>query len=650
MGSFSEHEKTGKGRSISSQWACGNINANGLSTTSQQSSLRKKMKEHKDSEAHALAEKLCKSRHTLESNPLKRKIDECNSHLSETTSRCFLTAYKAAKHARPFVDYEYDIELQQLNGLNMGRILHSDVTCASIVSHIAVEMRKKMLKLCLSSNSKFSVLLDESTSLSKKSCLIVYIRSLLPGYSQPITFFLDLVELQSSTALGIKEALLSCLTRAGFDLEYCNKNWLGITTDGCSTMLGRQNGLVVQLQAQFKNLIPWHCAAHRLELAVADSLKDVTASNSFRVFLEQLYKQYSMSPKNQRELAEVAEALNIELLKIGKVFSIRWVASSYRTVKAVWQNLPALFKHFSNAATDSGRSQSERASFVGLATYLSSLDFLSNLALMLDVLAELSHLSQALQTSDINIQKAHNKILLCKQVFVGMKQRFGKNEREINGATDVFKSIPIKHESRGVQKINRRQFIQSLVDKLDERLFTSIASRNSHDSGERNSYSSLISDLAILDKTTWKAEEMSDPSHADETIERLCKTFCLPSDAVVHSFREYLFSGGKEEMLGSVTHLIQAINTLAIQTAECERGFSAMNRILTPTRASMTTQRLAECLYIYTTGPPLSMFKPNQYVKSWLRQGRHLATDVNAVAKKAKPHNNHQFFDMWKSL
>lgn len=647
IGHFNDMQKKGRGRNIQAAWATCNIQQNGLNTSSQLSSLRKKMKEHQESEAHIRANTMVNNKFTAADNPLKRKFDEGFSHLSETTSKCFLTVYKAVKYARPFLDYEADIELQQLNGVKLGRILHSDVTCANITSHIAIEVKKKLVKSCVQSKTQFSVLLDESTSLSKKSCLIVYIRMVIPGSNKPVSFFLDLVELASSSANGIKEALLMCLFESGFDETYCQQYWLGITTDGCSTMLGKQNGLVALLQRQFPKLVPWHCAAHRLELAVADALKDVSATNHFKIFLEKLYSTYSMSAKNSRELAEAADAVSVELLKIGKVFSIRWVASTVRTVRAVWQNYPALFEHFSKAAVDKTRSSSEQANFSGLANQLSSEIFVKNLALMFDTLSELSVLSQQLQSNDMNIQTAHNKFLLTKKIFSAMKGRSGKCETVVDNCGGCFKGVELNGSLRRIE-INRSQFIQSVIDKLDERMFTTSSNRNSDNSASRELYEKIIVDLSIIQKENWSAEQLNDPGFGDEVIERLCNFFRVPCDPVIQGFREYVFSGGKNSK--GVHALFQAINLIAIQTAECERGFSAMNRILTPERASMSVRRLSHCLRLYTVGPPLSLFNPNEYVKSWLSKGGHLADDINSVGRKKKSYAEHEFFDLWKLM
>jgi len=61
---------------------------------------------------------------------------------------------------------------------------------------------------------------------------------------------------------------------------------------------------------------------------------------------------------------------------IGKVFTIRWVASSFRAVLAVKHSFPALAQYFQNASKNETRQSAEKARFQGL---------FSKLALMADV-------------------------------------------------------------------------------------------------------------------------------------------------------------------------------------------------------------------------------------------------------------------------
>lgn len=96
-----------------------------------------------------------------------------------------------------------------------------------------------------------------------------------------------------------------------------------------------------------------------------------------------------MSTKNQRALHDCASALGVQLKRIGRILDVRWVASSYRAVHAVWQSYTALHMHFSESSADQSVDAKERATFRGLAKKMQSAAFVHNLAIMHDALEEL---------------------------------------------------------------------------------------------------------------------------------------------------------------------------------------------------------------------------------------------------------------------
>jgi len=74
-----------------------------------------------------------------------------------------------------------------------------------------------------------------------------------------------------------------------------------------------------------------------------------------------------------------AASLEQNLMKIGKIFTIRWVVSSEKTLKAVWNNFEALNKHFSYSAIDNLKDSKERSKYSGLLRILVSVEFVGNL-------------------------------------------------------------------------------------------------------------------------------------------------------------------------------------------------------------------------------------------------------------------------------
>lgn len=80
--------------------------------------------------------------------------------------------------------------------MNMGNVLHSDKTCADTALHIASEMKKMICQNIILTKTKISILIDESTTLSKLSTLVVVVRAFIEDFpGKPYTFNLDLIPL-----------------------------------------------------------------------------------------------------------------------------------------------------------------------------------------------------------------------------------------------------------------------------------------------------------------------------------------------------------------------------------------------------------------------------------------------------------------------
>lgn len=319
------------------EWVDCRVSHHGITINEQKDSLRKKIHAHKASKAHKRVIEIQEERKV---NKMSVTVQNQTRDLQDTTCRIFRTVYKQIKLNRPFSDFEMEIELQRLNGLNMGRILHSRISCGNIARHIGSEMRKQVSLQILNCKQKFAILIDESTTISKLATLIIYTRTSFAD-SEPATMFLDLVELTETTAPAIVSALLNCLSRHGLSEAVIAEHCVGLACDGASVMLGKKAGVGKLMQNKFPKLFVWHCVAHRLELSVHDTMKEVAGINNFKIFIDKLYALYHTSPKNQVELRQCATELDVQLLYIGKMLDTRWVASSLRTVRAVWQSFAA---------------------------------------------------------------------------------------------------------------------------------------------------------------------------------------------------------------------------------------------------------------------------------------------------------------------
>ena len=91
------------------------------------------------------------------------------------------------------------------------------------------------------------------------------------------------------------------------------------------------------------------------------------------------------------------------------------------------------------------------------------------------------------------------------------------------------------------------------------------------------------------------------------------------------------------------------VDTLAVSNAECERGFSSMNRIITKQRNRLTTEHTSHILFIRTVGQPISNWKPDLFIETWIRAGRRPAYSVGCMRRKNKDPDNY-FQSAWKTF
>lgn len=155
--------QTEQGLRMSSQWSGCLISAFGNEKWEKHPSLQKKIKEHRDSSCHIKAVGIGKMASDRE---MEKEIQYMHKAEYDTTCRVFRTAYKNGKHGTGMPS---DVKLQELNGVSMDRVLHSNNTCAEIIDHVSTEM--KIVDDIVKNRRKLCVLIDESTTISCKSVL-----------------------------------------------------------------------------------------------------------------------------------------------------------------------------------------------------------------------------------------------------------------------------------------------------------------------------------------------------------------------------------------------------------------------------------------------------------------------------------------------
>jgi len=561
-------------------------------------------------------EKMRESDRILESVQAARcRFEERHREDIEVTTKIFRTAYECIKSHMSFSEHSRLLELQSLNGVNCGNVLYSHHSCANITSHVAAEMRTEIVNHLLNSHAEFSILVDESTSVANTQSMIVYVRTHFEGAL--CVYFLGLLPLANASATGIESTLIDYLVSIGLTEDVLRKQFIGFCSDGASCMIGQYRGVASLLKAKFPLVKSFHCMAHRLELAVKNAVDDVNAISHFRSFVDALYKVYSMSPKNQRELSEVADSLSVELLEVQKVFDVRWVFSSFVSVKAVLRNVGALFVHFTQCSSpDSGRTGKERSKYGGLAKKLQSWLFVCEACMLKDALRCLKQLSLYLQSTDASIINAMCHIDDTRTKLLAMKTEDGRSVKKFMQCYDregQYKNVTIcraESDASHFQSV-RAQFFQGLHDNLVQRFPST----------------DLLANASCLERTNWPHDPLQKALYGEGEVAALCKEFGWASSVAADVVREFaIFKKTNGKQTGPNLHaLIQTLAVLPISSAECERGFSQMNLYHTSERNKLIGNTVNDLLMVGINGPPLRVFNAKKYVLSWLQAGRHSA-------------------------
>ena len=137
----------------------------------------------------------------------------------------------------------------------------------------------------------------------------------------------------------------------------------------------------------------------------------------------------------------------------------------------------------------------------------------------------------------------------------------------------------------------------------------------------------VITQLAVLNPHNWPNE--IELNFGQDEVRLLCSRFRIQYSKVRDAF-DYFKDDGGRRIPDNLKPLINSVNTIPVSTAECERGFSAMNVILSDLRSSLLLQHVSALLFVKLHGPPLQLWQPDRYVESWLTKHR-LATTLEVV-------------------
>ena len=166
----------------------------------------------------------------------------------------------------------------------------------------------------------YTVIADEVSDVSNKEQLSIAIRYVLNGIVHES--FIDFAEVERITGQALASSILHCVKAWGLSLS----NMRGQCYDGTSNMSGAVAGCRSLVQQEAPMAIYFHCASHRLNLAIVSACS-VQAYKNTEACIGEMARFFSYSAKRQRLLDKAMDSLSSppNAKKLKDACRTRWI-------------------------------------------------------------------------------------------------------------------------------------------------------------------------------------------------------------------------------------------------------------------------------------------------------------------------------------
>ncbi|CAL9687293.1 unnamed protein product [Knipowitschia caucasica] len=444
--------------------------------------------------------------------------------------------------------------------------------------------------MCSVKNSPWHTLIvDESTDISVHKMLVLYIKYREVNYVNYKTVFGGITQLTACTAQDIVQAITQFYFNHGLDIQ----RMVMLTSDGASVMLGKHNGVAALLKRQIPHLTEQHCVAHREDLGIDDAWKDVPLMRDVETLLRTVYSTFSRSTVKRSKMEDLANLLDEDTLSFRPLNEVRWL-SRHQAVNAVLRNYTVLQEFYKRELT-------ENRDPVAKYCYkkLSDSKFNVTVTALGDVLGELAQLCLTLQRRNLTVMEGH---CFARAKIEKLRSQYLR-EKDVQWSDRVKEAMATSTAyDRNTGEITL--FISKLCDHMDARFpegelkewsafdIEALSSDISFDYGSADIATSAKKYEAILPHPQSMEAINSQYAEFKYIMKQKLK------QGTISTFSDMVAAALRCEELKEISQLVDICATFQASSADCERGFSLMNRIKTASRNRLEVAHLDQLMRI----------------------------------------------------
>ncbi len=247
----------------------------------------------------------------------------------------------------------------------------------------------------------FSLMADEVTDTSNREQVAICIRWVDSDF-QPHEEFIGLHKADTITAIELVTILKDVLLRMNLNITHCRAQCY----DGAANMCGARNGVATQISREEPRAIFIHCYGHALNLAAGDCIKKNTILRDTLDVTFEISKLVKFSPRRDTEFEKIKSELAPDTPGFRTLCPTRWTvrAASLESVVNNYNVLQVLWENALEASTDS----EVRARLLGVQATMTKFSYLFGVVLGECILTHTDNLSKTLQNPCLTASEGYS--------------------------------------------------------------------------------------------------------------------------------------------------------------------------------------------------------------------------------------------------
>lgn len=462
----------------------------------------------------------------------------------------------------------------------------------------------------LKASKHFTIIIDETTDSSVKEQVAFCVRSVNEDF-EVSEEFLGLYETSGTEANILFQIVKDILIR--FELPFDDLR--GQCFDGASNMSGKLNGLQKLIRDEQPKAIYVHCAAHSLNLSVEDSLRDLSMMRDIMHLAKDLINTVRESPKRSNLFKDISQGST----GLRPLCPTRWTmrASSMQQIIKNYDFLLQFFDEFSGEnKTDAGAKCS---GYVEKMTQFSTYFLFT---VYCDIMSPVEEVNRTIQCPKLGSAELD---LIINDLTSVLKEKRNKYESfwaacikkkpsEVEEPTlPRSRRIPKRLEGFNATKQHEFKTPQDYCRKIYYEVLDTVVScieRRYSNTGLQAVVKVEKQLLAAIESSESSLEDVNTFFEGDIDSERLPVHLSMLRDIVkdrgfpiksLMDVKQFLTENKTvRDLLSEVTKCVKLLYTIPITSATAERSFSALRRLKSFLRTTITQKRLNDVAVLHT--------------------------------------------------